>query len=223
MCDEPLISVVMATYNDAQDLKRSVGSILRQTFRRLEMIIIDDGSTDNTQEVLLGIQDDRLVLIKNDKNKGLPYSLNRGIMCARGKYIARMDADDISFPKRLELQYEYMESHPDITICGCDYVYLNENRKPVYYHVDDNSDEIRSRVIYTQPLAHPSWVIRKADISGKIKYNNKFKRSQDYEMMCQIIKHGLKLGNVEKTLLFYDYRDNSISHKNKTRKWQILV
>ena len=113
------ISVIMPTYNASVPfLKEAVESILNQSFGEFEFIVIDDGSTDGSWEYLNSIDDKRLKLIHNETNLGITKSLNIGMKTAKGKYIARMDSDDRSMPLRLEKQYEYMEKHPDVILCG---------------------------------------------------------------------------------------------------------
>lgn len=118
----PLISVVMSVYNGERYLSQSIESILGQTFTNFKFIIIDDGSKDNSLKIIkeYRYKDDRIKVIENKKNIGLPSSLNKGIKIAKGKYIARQDADDISLPNRLDAQYKYMENHPEIDILGSD-------------------------------------------------------------------------------------------------------
>jgi hypothetical protein len=114
----PKVSVVMSVYNGERYLREAMDSILNQTFRDFEFIIIDDASTDGTAGILQGYDDPRIVLLTNANNIGLTESLNRGLGSARGKYIARMDADDISLPKRLEKQVAYLDAHPEVGLLG---------------------------------------------------------------------------------------------------------
>ena len=113
------ISVIMPTYNtELSILKEAVESILTQTVPDFEFIIIDDGSANGSDEYLNSLRDERIRIIRNPQNIGITKSLNIGLKEATGKYIARMDADDISMPTRFEKQYAYMESHPDVVMCG---------------------------------------------------------------------------------------------------------
>ena len=131
----------MPTYNtDVSILKTAVDSILNQTFRDFEFIIIDDGSTDNSVEYLNGIRDQRVKLIRNDTNLGITKSLNIGLRAAKGKYIARMDSDDIAFPERFEKQYAFMESHPDVFVCGAKVHYFRGESSPVTQQVNQGKD-----------------------------------------------------------------------------------
>ena len=125
------ISVVMPTYNtQISILREAVDSILNQTFSDFEFIIIDDGSANDTYEYLKSIPDERIKIIKNDTNIGITKSLNIGFRAARGKYIARMDSDDIAFPDRFEKQYAFMESHPDVFVCGSKAIFFKDRALP---------------------------------------------------------------------------------------------
>ncbi|MFQ5456478.1 MAG: glycosyltransferase family 2 protein [Nitrospirota bacterium] len=111
MIASPIVSLIMGVYNGERYLKEAIGSILNQSLRDFEFIIINDGSTDKTREILEGYNDERLTIIEQEENKGLTFSLNTAMDHVRGKYIARMDADDISLPERLEKQVKFLEDH----------------------------------------------------------------------------------------------------------------
>ena len=113
-----LISIILPAYNAEKYLKEAIDSILAQTYTNFELIVINDGSTDKTEEIILSYQDSRIRYIKNEKNLKLIRTLNKGIGLAKGKYIARMDADDISLPHRLKEEVEFMEAHPNIGEIG---------------------------------------------------------------------------------------------------------
>ncbi|MCP8319033.1 MAG: glycosyltransferase, partial [Candidatus Methylarchaceae archaeon HK01B] len=114
----PKITILMSVYNGEKYLREAIDSILNQTFKDFEFLIINDGSTDRTVEILRSYHDSRIKIITNEKNMGLTKSLNKGLKIARSEYVARMDADDISYPRRLEVQYEYMKKNPDVGIVG---------------------------------------------------------------------------------------------------------
>src|SRR3989344_8977423 len=116
----PPITVLLSVYNDSRFLKSAIESILNQTFSDFEFLVINDASTDNTAEIINSFSDPRLKTITNSHNLGLTKSLNIGLKEAQGKYIARLDADDISLPDRLKIQHDFMESHPDIALSGTD-------------------------------------------------------------------------------------------------------
>ena len=114
----PKITVLMPVYNGEKYLRESVDSILNQTFTDFELLIINDGSTDSSMEILNSYSDSRIRIVTNEVNLRLIKTLNKGIDLATGEYIARMDCDDIADPKRLEIQLQYMEKHPDVAVCG---------------------------------------------------------------------------------------------------------
>lgn len=182
------VSVIMPTYNTKLEmLKESVESILNQTFRDFEFIIIDDGSTNGTDEYLNGIQDNRVRIIKNLHNIGITKSLNIGLREAGGKYIARMDADDISLPKRLEKQFIYMEAHPDVVMCGCWFQYFGQK---VYlqrsYILDIDHYRIKTLFGYPDP-AHSTMFIRHEMLTGhNITYNEELPYAQDYALCAEL-------------------------------------
>ena len=117
---KPKISVILPTYNREAMLPNALDSILNQTFPDFELIVINDGSIDNTQKILekYAAKDKRIKIINHEKNKGIVCGLNEGLEQAKGEYIARMDDDDISYPKRFEIQLAYMQEHPDVAIVG---------------------------------------------------------------------------------------------------------
>ena len=119
-----LVSVIMPVYNGALYLREAIDSILSQTHTNLELIIINDGSNDNSEEIILSYEDNRIRYIINEKNSGICVTLNKGLDIAKGKYIARMDCDDISCPERLQMQIEYMEQNPSIGVLGSDIIVL---------------------------------------------------------------------------------------------------
>ena len=131
MIKKPEISVIMSVYNGMPYLQEAVKSILNQTYKDFEFIIVDDASTDDSLKYLKGINDKRIKILSNEKNLGLAVSLNKALNAARGEYIARMDADDISKPERLHIQLNFMELNPQIDICGSFVSVIDENGKLV--------------------------------------------------------------------------------------------
>jgi glycosyltransferase involved in cell wall biosynthesis len=125
------ISVVMTAYNSERYIGPAIESILNQTFHDFEFIIVDDGSSDETDKIVRSYNDKRIVYTKNEKNLGQTKSLNIGIKLSRGKYIARMDADDISHSRRLQTQFDYLEKHNDVSILGSWAEYIDYNNKKI--------------------------------------------------------------------------------------------
>lgn len=197
-----LVSVILATYNDEKHIKEAIDSILEQTHKEFEFIIIDDGSTDSTKEIIKSYNDDRIILLENKKNMGLPYSLNRGLTIAKGKYVARMDGDDICYKERLEKQLQYMEEHPDITICGANRLQFGSGKSKKMYF-PEKCEQLRVRLLFGSPIAHPSWFIRKSDFDKfDFKYNEEFRYSQDYELISRVLKK-CKIACVPDVLIKY--------------------
>ena len=151
------ISVVMPVYNTPVDiLREAVDSILCQTFRDFEFIIIDDGSEDATRLYLQNLKDDRIRLIRNHQNLGITRSLNTGLREAKGKYIARMDGDDIALPERLEKQYRFMETHPKVFMCGTNVEFFGAYSRVTKSRIKD-MDHYRISALFTYPgPAHPT-------------------------------------------------------------------
>lgn len=214
-CDEPAISVVMAVYNDELYIERAVQSILKQSFQDFELIIVNDDSKDGTKEKLesLCMMDKRIKVLHNKKNRGLAYSLNRGIAVSKGKYIARMDGDDVALPKRLEKQYHYMENNPLIDICGSNYKKIGMDSGVVA--MSNESDDIKAFLIFYSPLGHSTWFIRKSFLlEYDLKYNTKYRSAQDYELFYRCMNYA-NVACLQDVLLLYRVHSGSITSTNK--------
>jgi glycosyltransferase involved in cell wall biosynthesis len=203
MNNNPKVSVIMSVYNGGRYIYESVSSILHQSYSDFEFIIIDDGSTDNTNIYLESINDSRLNIIHQD-NKGLTASLNKAISVSKGEYIARQDADDISLPDRLEKQVEFLENKKDYLLVGSYSYLINENSEHIgIYKLPLTDTEIRWAILFRNPFGH-STVMMRSDILRKerIKYNESIKTAQDFELWSRIAKLG-KMANIDKTLVKY--------------------
>ena len=189
------ISVVMPVYNTPTGfVKEAVDSILGQTFGDFEFIIIDDGSTNGNAEYLDGINDSRVRIIRNPENIGITRSLNIGLRAASGKYIARMDADDISLPWRFEKQFSFMETHPDVIMCGSR---VSPAGEPAPEHIPGLSfscDMERYRVTslfrYPGPNHPTVFFNRGLLLKNGLEYDEGLKYSQDYGLYCKIAEIG---------------------------------
>ena len=212
MSENPMISVVMSVYNGEKYLDEAIESILNQTYKDFEFIIINDGSTDKSLEIIEKYknQDDRIILISRE-NKGLVASLNEGIELAKGKYIARMDADDISLPKRFEVQVEFMEKNIDIGVCGTWVEVFGEDRKDTLWKMPPTDEELKPRLLFSVTFAHPSVMMRKelVDKHG-LKYKEQYKHAEDYKFWLDFSKH-TKFANIPKKLFRYRYLETSVS------------
>ena len=214
-----MISVVMPVYNCQDYLNESIESILNQTYRNFEFIIINDGSTDNSLKIINSYAklDKRVVLISRE-NKGLVQSLNEGFKLAQGKYITRMDADDISHLKRLELQNKFMEENLDIDFCGTNYEYIGEDvskeenqiLKEETYLVNKKKGE--SLVIGSgYSICHPTFFIRKSAIHDVGLYDENYKFAEDLAYQIKFLRKNKSIKLINETLMYVRKRNNSKS------------
>lgn len=185
----PAVSVVMPVYNASQFFSEAVESILAQSFKDFELIIIDDASQDGSPDIVKSYKDPRIVFVQNHKNVGVAQSLNKGLDLAKGYYIARMDADDISEPGRLEQQVRFMEKHPDVGISG-GFVHLFGKGMNSIARVPADSEDILAYMIFENPMWHMSVIMRK-DMLQKyhLYYDPTFSRSEDYDLWARASQH----------------------------------
>ena len=217
---DPKVSVLMSVYNGERYLREAIDSILNQTFQDFEFIIIDDGSTDRTKEIIRSYNDLRIRLFNNEKNIGLTKSLNRGIELCRGEYIARMDGDDVSLPMRLEKQVEFMMVNNDVGISGTWNRSIGQN-VGVNDHYPISDSEIRCMLLFNNTFCHPSLIIRRQAIeSNGLSYNSRLQYAQDYDLVVRGSEHFL-LANIPEVLVSYRSHPDQIA-MNK-RKDQICA
>jgi len=222
MIDNPKISVIMSVYNGQKYLKHSIESILNQTFKDFEFIIINDYSIDNTQKIIESYKDQRIILINNRKNLGLPKSLNIGLNKSSGKYIARMDADDISLPHRLEAQYNFLEKNKQIGLIGGQVEKIDSSNNSIGYKKSrpQDLDIIKFWIITKNPLVHPTIFFRKEILKIIGPYNETFIYAQDFELYSRIIKK-YKITNLPEVLIKFRYHNESITRTSLKRKIQL--
>ncbi len=190
---EPKISVIMPTYNRAELLPRAINSILWQTYKDFEFIIVDDGSTDDTARLLkeYADKDKRIRILRNEKNKGIAYSRQRGLDAARGKYIAVMDSDDWSVPERLQKQIDFMDKNPEIAVVVG--MTKNISNGKVWKRITD-PQEIIFRMHFDNVIGNPQTMIRHSFLTqNNIHYKMNYKASEDYDFFKQIIFAGGKI------------------------------
>ena len=219
------ISVVMSTYNTPVPiLKEAVESILHQTLTDFEFIIIDDGSTDDSRDYLAALQDNRIRLIRNSENIGQTKSLNIGLMAAKGKYIARMDSDDISLPTRFEKQYDYMEHHPNVTLCGSRISFIGDRKgtsSGKWRRKFENMDDYRINLLFTNPgPPHPTFFMRHEILKKHgIMYDENLHYAQDYGMNTVLCRYG-DVVILDDPLVLYRIHDGQISTAKKEKQLQ---
>jgi len=182
----PKVSVVMSVFNGARTLREAVDSILSQTFTDFEFIIIDDGSTDGTWGILNGYDDPRIRLLRNEENIGLTRSLNKGLALVQGEYIARMDADDISLPERLERQVDCLDSRPEVGVVGTNYWELTptNERRPMVVPLTDMS--VRLWLLFHNAIVHSSAMVRRTTLEQIGYYDEALPYAQDYDLWTRV-------------------------------------
>ncbi len=205
----PRISVIMPVYNAESYLKEAIDSVLGQSFKEFELIIIDDASIDNSVAIVESFVDKRIILIKKDKNTGITDSLNKAIQLCKGKYIARMDADDISVVDRFKKQFDYMEANPSVLVLGTMYRFIDSDTR--LSHLPLKHDEIKLFALTQNPVAHPTVFIRKTVFEQfKLKYDKERLHVEDYDLWTKVLNIG-KIENLPDVLLLYRRHENQIS------------
>jgi len=211
----PLVSVVMSVYNGQAFLSEAVESVLKQTFRDFEFVIIDDGSTDTTAKILSTyVSRDERIRVFRHENKGRAASLNVGIGAARGKYIARMDADDVALPHRLKEQIDFMEQHPEVGLLGGAVELINAQGQVFKTFCPPLQDsEIRSVMIRYNPIHHPTVIMRKEVVLAAGGYRKALLDADDYDLFLRIGERS-RFANLGKPVLQYRVHSSQVSVRN---------
>lgn len=220
--DKPKISVVMSVYNGAAYVGDAIDSVLNQTYEDFEFIIINDGSTDKTSDIIDSYTDPRIRKYPQ-KNKGLVPSLNRGLSLAKGEFIARHDADDISHPDRFALQVKYLEDHPRASVVGSSIEVMNSSGKITHHHrVLANNQELKQELLVRSPFAHGSVMMRSSALSIVGEYNADFWPAEDYELWIRLATTGT-FYNIDECLYVYREHAESISSSNLELQKSALI
>ncbi|ATP58493.1 hypothetical protein CPT03_19505 [Pedobacter ginsengisoli] len=184
----PKITVFMAAYNAASYIQESIQSILDQTFENFELLIVNDGSTDETVVVINSFKDSRIRLIHNDKNRGLTYTRNVVLNEAKGEYIAILDSDDVAITNRLELQYNFFQEHPEYALCGGHGSVIDEASKPVVdnrFTVPIGPDKIKMTLLFQNTFIN-STVMYKTTVLKELNGYNDYAPAEDYELFIRL-------------------------------------
>ena len=209
----PFVSVIMPVFNGEKYLNEAIESILNQTYTNFEFIIINDGSTDTSEEIILSYKDSRIVYIKNPENYKLIQTLNIGFSLAKGRYIARMDADDISHPDRLQKQVQFLDVNEDYGLVGTGVnLFHGANKSQLLYHTDNAS--LKFALAFYCPFIHPSIMLRKEVIKDMdVVFDSNYVHAEDYELWTRL-SFITKMANLPEYLLDYRIHDAQISSLN---------
>lgn len=214
-----LVSVIMPAFNAGKYIKTAIESVLSQTYENFELIIIDDFSQDNTKEIVKSFSDLRIKLIENTENLGISKSLNKAIKLLKGDYIARMDADDICFPKRLEKQVSYLEKHK-LDFVGSYITLIGEGIKSKIQKYPISSIFIDYYLDYGNPFAHPC-ILCKSSLLKMAPYSDIY--SEDLYQWKKLTSHNLKWSNFPEPLLKYRIHNNNLSTNSATNKCARII
>ncbi len=206
----PLISVLLSVYNDDENIKKSIDSILSQSYKNIEVLVIDDGSTDKTYKILNGIKDIRLKIFRNKENLGLTKCLNILIKKSQGQILARQDSDDISLPTRLELQYNFLHKS-QLDACTTRAFIKNTKKSiPRFSHLLPLNFVIK----YKNPFIHGTLMVKKSAVLNIGMYDENIKYAQDYKLFKELLKENYKI-KILKTRLYVLNMENNISSLKK--------
>ena len=218
----PLVTVLMTVYNGEKFLSQAIDSILRQTYSEFELLIIDDCSNDNSVNIIKSYNDKRIELVINENNLGQSITLNIGIKLAKGKYIARLDQDDVCFPNRLKHQIKYMESN-HCTILGTWAERINENSTVTgYIQHPTNNEIIINAMAINCPLSHSSIIMNKKDIISIGMYSDHFLIAMDWELWIRAAKNNFKFNNIPEYLVKIRFHEQQTSKNNDALYYETL-
>ncbi len=204
----PKVSVILPVYNAEHYLHQSIGSILNQTFSDFELLVINDGSTDRSGELIESIPDSRLRFIDNKINQGTATVSNMGLELATGKYLAFMDADDVSLPSRLETQISFLEAHEEVGVLGTGSIY-SDSKKVLRYHEKDEA--LRRDMFFFYPFRNPTLMVRNQVVQdNSLTFNPEFKYTLDFEFISRVIGY-TQMANISEPLLIYTVHERQIS------------
>ena len=202
----PLVSVIMATFNEpAKYIKEAIESILNQTFSNFEFIIIDDSTNQETIDAINSyMHDSRIIIIREDTRIGFARALNEGLKIAKGQFIARMDADDISFKDRFKIQLDYLNAHKKIDVVGGNIQIINEQGTIVSQRkYPNNKIKLSFSTIFRSPVAHPTVMFRRSIIDNQLFYDEFFTKAEDLEFWFRLRYNGYKIANLSSNLLYF--------------------
>lgn len=218
--NNPLVSVILPVYNCEMYVRQSVESILNQSYANFELLIIDDASTDETVTIIKSYCDDRIQLVEKPNNSGYINSLNYGLKIAKGKYIARMDGDDVSLPERFAKQIAFLETNEDVILCGSWFRILGSDN---IVKLPECHNAIKLHFLRGNCIAHPSVMIKKKSLDElEFVYDESREPAEDYDLWVRLALKA-KLHNLQEVLLDYRIHKNQISTKRSVQRRQNVI
>ena len=219
----PSLSILMPVYKTAPYLQEAIDSMLAQSFTDFELIVLDDCSPDNAEEILDRYDDPRIVRYRGTENKGLSNVLNIGLDLAKGRYVARMDSDDISLPDRLATQVNYLEAHPDVDLCSCGMKLFGA--KEGNWIRESDPEMVKITALFFSPILHASSVLRKESFDRfGLRFKQEMVPAEDYDLWCRALEKGLKLVNIPECLYLYRIRpDQATENSERTSRKEVEV
>jgi len=216
----PLISVLMPTFNSGAYLQDAIASVLNQTHTNLQLLILDDGSKDDTLTLAGKFEDSRIEVFSSTENMGQSLQLNKGIQLSKGEYISIMHSDDIMFPGKLAQQLDYLQRNPLIGVCGCNVQLIGDRTDTWLYPEDDQA--CKDSLLVSVPFAHPAVMMRRSILSGmETVYTPGLAAAEDYDLWVKLANK-TNFGNVQQVLLQYRIHDTQLSVVKKQEEEQIV-
>jgi glycosyltransferase involved in cell wall biosynthesis len=210
MSRAPLITILLPVYNGEAYLREALSSMLNQTEPDFELLLIDDGSTDGSVEMARSFQDERIRITGGVTNQGLSARLNEGLDQARGRFVARMDADDIAHPERLRIQTRFLASRPEIGICGTWYKIFGQGRPEAEARLPQDHHRIAARTLFDSPFGHPTVMFNLAHLNRKrLRYPATSPHAEDFAFWAQAHRH-VQMANVPEFLLSYRLHNGGV-------------
>jgi len=220
MNKNPRVSVLMPVYNGERYLREAVESILDQTFTDFEFVIVDDGSTDNTWQILqsYAANEPRIVLVRNETNVGVARSLNKGLELARGEYVARMDADDVSLPGRLTAQVAFLDEHPEVGVLGCAVQVIDGCGNPSRIRrFPAEHGVIKWCLCFDDPIAHPTVMMRREVVGRVGGYSTDLLTAEDYDLWRRL-NQVTRLSNLPEMLLYLRRHEACVTRAHRAKQ-----
>lgn len=224
MSNSPTVSILMPVYNASAYLSDAVTSVLKQTYTDFELVVVNDGSTDDSLNVLSSfLIDKRIRIINNEKNLGLITTLHKGLSECKGKFIARMDADDICDLQRIERQAQFLNEHHEIDIVGGAIRFFNKIAEPYIFHFPTTHDEIHASILFFCPLAHPAIMFRRSLIdTGLIHFDKNYQHAEDYHLWSKLLPQ-IRTANLPELVLHYRLHEAQVSSGQSNRQYDLSL